>query len=159
MYTCSIIGHRKIEVTEELKLEIKKVLLVLINRNGITTFLFGSRSSFIDLCYEIISELKKTYVHIKRVYVRAEYPIITKEYKSYLNNYYEDSFYYDLKLNSSRLNYVKRNETMVDMSDFCLFYCDVNYVPYTKTKSGTILAYNYAKRKKRNIINMFDSIN
>ena len=54
---------------------------------------------------------------------------------------------------------------MIDTSDYCVFYYDENYEPeirkYTKRsigyyqpKSGTAIAYAYAKRKKKFLINL-----
>ena len=56
-------------------------------------FLFGSKSRFDDLCYEAVTELKKKYVHIQRIYVRAEFPYIDESYKSYLLKGYEETYY------------------------------------------------------------------
>ena len=54
---------------------------------------------------------------------------------------------------------------MVDDSDYCVFYYDENYTresKYSKNnmiirtpQSGTKLAYNYAVRKKKKIINAY----
>ena len=54
---------------------------------------------------------------------------------------------------------------MIDASDFCMFYYDENYKPqkrkHTKSdvfeyqpNSGTSLSFNYAKQKKKYIINV-----
>ena len=45
------IGHRQVEVTEELRSELCALLLDLI-REGATEFLFGDHSQFNDLCYD-----------------------------------------------------------------------------------------------------------
>ena len=47
---------------------------------------------------------------------------------------------------------------MIDKSKFCLVYFDESYTPVTnvKTKSGTRLAYDYAVKKQKNIINIFN---
>ena len=83
-YTCSFFGHRKIRETEKLKEQLYKTVETLIAVKQVNTFLFGSKSRFNDLCYEVVSELKQRYPHIKRVYVRAEYPVIGKQYENYL---------------------------------------------------------------------------
>ena len=44
------IGHKSIEITEELKISLKDTVEMLIN-NGVTTFLFGSMSDFDDLSW------------------------------------------------------------------------------------------------------------
>ena len=43
---CSFFGHRKIEITKELKQKVKEVIEDLIFNHNVLTFLFGSRSDF-----------------------------------------------------------------------------------------------------------------
>ena len=57
--TCSFIGHRKIDESEELKQRLINVIEDLIVNHNVFTFLFGSRSEFNDLCHEIVTNLKK----------------------------------------------------------------------------------------------------
>ena len=152
--TCSIIGHREINITEKLKETIKKVVLHLIKDKNVLTFLFGSKGQFNSLCYDIITEIKVDYPESRRIYIRAEYPFISKDYYDYLLEFYEDSIYFDKNGNSSRLNYIKRNEYLINHSQYCLFYFDNNYTPKTKTKSGTAITYYYAIKNNKEIINI-----
>ena len=73
--TCCFFGHRKIEDSSELRTKLYDTIEKLIVNENIATFLFGSKSEFDALCHEAVTELKEKYPHIKRVYVRAEYPI------------------------------------------------------------------------------------
>ena len=155
MKTCCILGHRDFEKTREIELSVKNVVTELIEKEKVTEFLFGSRSKFIDFCYDIITEYKKAYPYLMRVFVRAEYPIIDDDYQNYLKNIYEDSYYYSEKLQKNKFSYIKRNQVMIDKSDFCLFYFNDNYVTKTKTQSGTRLAYEYAIKKNKEIFNVF----
>lgn len=154
MKKCCVIGHRKIIETPTLICDIEKTIIRLIKDENVYMFLLGSKSAFTDLCYDVITEVKNKYNHIKRVYVRAEYPIISDRYESYLKRFYEDSYYYNDKQISGKYNYVKRNQVMIDSSNYCLFYYNSNY-NVEKTKSGTQLAYEYAVNKKKNIINLY----
>ena len=79
--TCCFIGHREINATDELKKKLCLLIEHLITEESIDTFLFGSKSQFDDLCYDIVTEIKKKYSHIKRIFVRAEYPYIDEAYK------------------------------------------------------------------------------
>lgn len=154
MKTCSIIGHREIKVSEDLKEKVKEVVIHLIKEKDVCTFLFGSKSKFNSLCYDVITELKTIFPTIKRIFVRAEYPFISNDYYNYLLQFYEDSFYYNDKVKTSRFDYIKRNEYMIKHSNFCLFYFDNNYIPKTLTKSGTAISYDYAVKMKKEIINV-----
>ena len=81
--TCTFIGHRTIEKTDALAEKVTSEIRRLITEEGYDTFLLGSKSLFNDLCMDILSELKKEYPHIRRIYVRAEYPVIKDDYKEF----------------------------------------------------------------------------
>ena len=176
---CSFFGHRKIEITEELKQKVKAIIEDLIVNHNVLTFLFGSRSEFDHLCHLIVTELKVKYYDIKRIAYtcRSESCILESEKEKWqriLSNLYkedisvlgyEDEFEHKNKYTSGKASYVERNQAMIDDSDYCVFYYDENYRPekrkYAKRdvlayqpKSGTALAFKYAQQKKRCIINV-----
>ena len=123
-HTSCFIGHRTINETEELKLMLCDIIEKLIVENSVDTFLFGSKSRFNKLCHELVTKIKEKYPHIKRVYVRAEYPDINEHYKNYLLESYEDTYYPEKIMNSGRAVYVERNYEMIDKSHFCIVYYD-----------------------------------
>lgn len=153
LHTCCFIGHREICETEELKVQLSDIIEKLIVKEKVDTFLFGSKSRFNDLCYEIVSEIKQKYFHIKRIYVRAEYPYISDDYKTYLLQGYESTYYPDNIIGSGKAAYVKRNFEMIKNSRFCIFYYNESYNPKSR-KSGTKIAFEYALRLKKEIINI-----
>ena len=65
--------------------------------------------------------------------------------------------------------YVERNYHMIDKADLCIFYYNENYeppqkpmsrkhnmpVPTYKRNSGTKTAYEYAVKRKKEIINLY----
>ena len=67
MKSCSFFGHRDTEQREELKQKVRETVEHLIVEEGVDTFLFGSRSSFDELCYIVVTELKEKYPHIRRI--------------------------------------------------------------------------------------------
>lgn len=89
--TYCFIGHRKIEETLELRTKLYDSIERLITDKNVDTFLFVSKSQFNELCRDLVTEIKEKYPHIKRVYVRAEYPYISDDYKNYLLENYEDT--------------------------------------------------------------------
>lgn len=151
--TCCFIGHRTINKTDELKNDLYKIIENLIINEKVDTFLFGSKSEFNDLCLKTVINLNDRYPYIKKIYVRAEYPYINEDYKNYLLQTYDKTYYPDKILNSGRAAYIERNYEMIDKSKFCVFYYDENYIPKSKKNSGTKLAYDYAIKKKR-VINV-----
>lgn len=160
------IGHRKIEKSEKLKSLLKETVITLIEK-GATTFLFGSMSAFDDFAWGVVTNLKKEYPFIKRVYVRSAYPYINKSYEEYLLGLYEETYFPQQIEKAGKYSYVERNYEMIERSTYCVFYYNENYIPSSRKsfkknlflsstrKSGTKIAYEYAKRKKKNIINIY----
>ena len=151
--TCCFFGHRTINETDELRERLREIIEKLIIENSVDTFLFGSKSRFNSLCQETVTELKEKYPHIKRVYVRAEYPYINEDYKNYLLESYEDTYYPEKILGSGRASYIERNYEMIDNSNYCIVYYDESTAP-TIRKSGTKIALDYAIKKGKEIINI-----
>lgn len=173
MKSCSFFGHRDTPQTEELKQKIRETVERLIVEEGIDTFLFGSRSKFDDLCHIVVTELKEKHPHIKRVYVRSQYPYIDKLYKDYLLESYDDTILPNRVEKAGKASYVERNQEMINASDFCVFYYNPSYLPPKRKnskrdineyqpKSGTRLAWEYASHRRRDgngitIINLYES--
>lgn len=148
--TCCFIGHREIEETEELKGYLYETIEKLITNEKVDTFLFGSKSAFNSLCYDQVTDLKEKYPFIRRIFIRAEYPVINNDYLKLLHKFYENTYYPKEVEGSGKTAYIKRNCKMIDESDFCVFYYKENCLSQ-KRKSGTKIAFDYATRKKKNI--------
>lgn len=144
------IGHRKIVETKELTEQLYKIIEKLITNEKVETFLFGSKSAFNSLCYEQVSDLKEKYPFIKRIFVRAEYPVINNSYIEYLHKYYEDTYYPSSVMGAGKAAYIKRNYEMIDKSNFCVFYFNEDCLPKGR-KSGTKIVLDYAVRKRKNV--------
>ena len=151
LHTCCFIGHRKINETNELRKRLYDKIEKLILKNNVDTFLFGSKSQFNDLCHETVTTLKEKYPHIKRIYVRSAYQHINESYKNYLLKSFEDTYYPKHLEHAGRASYVGRNYEIIDKSKFCIFYYDANYF---LPKSGTKVAFDYAIRKNKEVINI-----
>lgn len=182
---CCFIGHRKIEITEDLIHRIDELLERLIVDKGVETFLFGSRSEFDSLCHERVTKMQNKYPAIKRIMFacRSEY-VVKKEEKAELQKRWSALLKKDVQLKdydgmqqAERINmagraaYVERNQAMINASDYCVFYYNPYYQPpknkqskgYAngyQPKSGTKIAFDYACQKKRNgkelvIVNLY----
>ncbi len=149
--SCCFIGHREINETEGLKSKLRETIERLITEEKVDTFLFGSGSRFDKLCLEIVTEIKDKYQHIKRIYVRAEFPYIDDHYTAYLLQFYDETYYPEKVIGAGRTAYVERNREMIDRSRVCVVYYDEACAPTTR-KSGTKLALDYTVKKGRNII-------
>ncbi|MCQ2478463.1 MAG: SLOG family protein [Clostridia bacterium] len=151
-HSVCFIGHRKINVTQKLKENVRAVILQFI-KDGNINFIFGSHSEFNSLCYETVSKLKKVYPNINRINFRANYENADEYTMQFLTVGYEKSISPAGISKSGKCAYIKRNTAMIDQSDICVFYYDETYSPENR-KSGTKIAYNYAISKNKKIINI-----
>ncbi len=163
---CCFFGHRNIDKTPELIERLTKEIEPLITEKEVSIFYFGSKSEFDDLCHKTVTELKEKFPHIKRVYVRSAFQHIPDWYEDSLLKHYEDTYFPEHMENAGRASYVERNQEMINKSDFCIVYYDENYAPPRRKnskrdlfdyqpKSGTKVAYDYAVKKKKEIINVY----
>ena len=118
---CCFIGHRDVKASQELKVLLKEKIIALIKEKGVQYFLFGSASKFGELCLQTVTELKKQYPEIVRVYVRAKERYLTEERKKSLLKDYDDTIMPTGVENAGRATYVKRNQAMIDASTYCVF--------------------------------------
>ena len=153
--TACFIGHRKTNETEDLKIRLWDLIENLILEYNVTTFLFGSKSGFNDLCEKTLIKAKEKYPHIKRVYVRSSYQYIEKEYKKYLLKFCDETYLPEKIVNAHSSVYVQRNYEMINKSDICIFYYSEQESPVTR-KSGTKVALDYAIKKNKIIYNLAD---
>ena len=165
IFTVSFLGHRTIKDKELVKRKVYQLVEDLILTQNAKRFLFGSKSKFDDLCYEVVTDLKRNYPYIERIYVRAEFPYVDEDYRNYLLESYEDTFYPSGMEEAGKAAYVERNCKMIDESDVCVMYYDEKYLPPKRKhsrrdlfeyqqKRGTRIAYEYAVRNNKKIINV-----
>lgn len=163
--TCCFIGHRDIENFSETKEKLKREICGLIER-GVSRFIFGDHSAFNDLCYDTITELKQKYPYIERIKYRKDYQEISESVRIYFLEGFEDNTCHKGVAKAGKAAYVERNRAMITDSDICVFYYNENYQPKRRKeskrsvctyqpKSGTRLAYEFAVRENKEIINLF----
>ena len=151
--TCCFIGHREINETETLRGSLRATIENLITEENVDTFLFGSKSRFDSLCLELVTEARKKYMHIKRVWVRADYPEIDDSYREYLLELYDDTYFPEKLIGAGKAAYVKRNYEMIKNSDICVVYYDESALPAGR-RSGAGIALAYAEKHNKRILRM-----
>lgn len=180
MKTCCFIGHRKVNLTQTLYQRIYNVIYDLIKDKKVDTFLFGSRSEFNDYSYKIVNDISKNFSAIQTIAYDClhEKSFLKKDFNRikeiYLNNNIKldfqtfDKVYLSQKsLNTGKYCYLARNFEMIDDSTYCVFYYDIHYTPpkrkqsknsviLSQTNSGTQIAYNYAIKQNKIIINVYE---
>ena len=163
---CCFFGHRKINKTPELIERLTREIEILITEKDVNVFYFGSKSEFDDLCHKVVTELKEKYPHIKRIYVRSAFQHIPDWYEESLLENNECTYFPEHMENAGRASYVERNQEMINQSKYCVVYYDENYLPPRRKnsrrdlfdyqpKSGTKIAYDFAVKNKRKIINLY----
>lgn len=145
---CSCFGHFSVEITDELRIRTGKEIDKAI-ADGVRIFLFGGRSDFDDLVYDIVSEKKtqEAVLDVKRVFCfpldqqlrkpprwfqRKEYESLECPCKAF--DWWYTSIYY-------------RNCAMIDQSDLVLFYAE------ERANSGAYKAYKYAVKTHKKLVN------
>ena len=179
--TVSFFGHRNADLTTEQTAKLTSVIEDLIVNKAVKNFLFGSRSDFDFICHQVVTDLKQKYPEIQRKCYTCRHETCTleseREYWEKVHSWYEkkevtllgveEEIEHKTKWVSGKASYVERNQAMIDDSDYCIFYYDTNYLPEIRRhssryigvyqpKSGTALAYAYAKRKKKILINILE---
>ena len=151
--SCSCFGHNKINVFKHLKEKLMSIFKELISKENVKYFYFGGFGEFDDLCHSIITELKNEYPEMYRIFCLSDprHQRLSKRPKWLKDEDYEEITYLDLNFDYwySRIYY--RNCEIIDRSDFVIFY--VNHTE----QSGAYKALQYAKRKKKQIINVCDT--
>lgn len=163
-HSVCFIGHRKIEDTQKLRERLRKIVSGLITE-GTVNFIFGDHSAFNRLCYEAVTALKEKHPAIRRIHFRKDYGEADERTLRLLRSGYEESICPKGVENAGRAGYVKRNQAMIRECDVCVFYYDEQYQPSRRRntkcgltdyqpKSGTAIAYQYAKQQNKKIINL-----
>ncbi len=159
------IGHREIKDTPELRERLNNILTELIKK-GTTNFIFGDHSEFNRLCYNSVTELKEKYPTIKRIHFRCNYEEMDDYTMQFSLMGYDETFCPKGVGKAGRASYVERNQAMIRESDVCIFYYDENYIPPRRKsgrrylysyqpKSGTAVAFCYAGKQNKTVINCF----
>ena len=124
-----------------------------ITSKRVGIFNFGGFGDFDSFCHKIVTKLKEKYPFIKRVYVCEFYEYIKKPNKRPVllkDEDYEAFEYFEMKYTGFYRRIYIRNCEIIDHSDYCVFCVDE-----TAEYSGSKKALEYAKQKKKNIVNIF----
>lgn len=152
--SCSVFGHSEIEVTEELKQCLEETFEFLITCKNVNVFYFGGLGEFDFLCWQVVTELKKQYPYIKRIFCLCN----NKQQKKFAkmsdwinNENYEEIIYFQLEFDYWYTRIYYRNCEIIKCSDYVVFYVE------HFENSGAYKALKYAKKLKKQIINVKDN--
>lgn len=144
MKACVFFGHAQQNYDNEYG-KIEGVIEHLIKEKGVVQFYSGGRGAFDAICSNIVASLKKRYPHIKSTLV---YSYLPQKKEEFLPEKYDDSVYLLEERVPPKYAIVKTNEAMIDCCDFVV-------TAVQRSWGGAAKAYHYAKRKQKNIINIY----
>lgn len=151
--TVCFIGHRTVINAVQVKIKLTDTLSILIS-NGADTFLFGSRSEFDMLCWEVVTALQEQYPNLKRISYNAphETAFTSKEERESSEQFfsrmtkrevhfadYECAVSSQKSIKANKNAYIMRNQEMIDNSDICVFYFNKDYLPPKRQPSNKFL--------------------
>ena len=147
MKTCSFAGHANIFNKEKIKVRLKNEIINLIENKNVTTFYSGGKGDFDWLCANTLKEIKKDYTFIKSYLVRAYMPTRKDSYEEDLyKQIFDSTIYPEIENIPRRLAILKRNEWMIDNSNFL--------ISYVKYDGGALKTLKYGERRNIEIINI-----
>jgi len=140
---CTFCGHRNIyEVGVEEKT--KEVIIDLIENCNVDTFYVGGMGEFDSICSSIIRTLKNKY-NIKLILFLPYFSNKLNTEKEYYYNMFDKILIADTEMLYYKQRITKRNQIMVDYSDYIICYVVRNF-------GGAYKTMKYAEKKQKNII-------
>ena len=139
-------GHSNFSFSDTTKNELKNLLIEKIRKNPTCKFYLGGYGDFDSLCLRTLRELKKEFQDIELIFIT---PYIDKNYSKleFAKYHYDDVIFPPLESVPRKFAILKRNEWMVDEADLVIAYVMYSW-------GGAAKTLEYAKRKKKRIINL-----
>lgn len=177
---CAIIGESQIEITPALEKRVRDVLLEFVKEKGYRYFYFGPIGPFETLCLEILRDLQKKHKDILLINFRLGNELAfnageVKFFKGVLakenvhnlaHTVFDATLVCDGEIYPGvKKTYIDRNRAMIKRVIMVLMYFDrtTQQLPqnlrfdardFVPEKSGIGFAYEYAKMRPCNIINL-----
>ena len=148
----SFLGHSSLYNCNDLFEGVKKAIIDNISADDNVVFLCGGYGDFDDLCARVCRLIKEERGNCEIVFV-TPYIIVGQQEK--IKNrmsleLYDSIVYPPLEKTPLKFAISKRNEWMIDQSDFVIAYVEHSF-------GGAYQTLSYALRKKKRVINLKDS--
>ena len=139
-------GHSNCLFNDDIKKQLKNILLDEIIKNPTCKFYLGGYGDFDVLCLRTLKDLKATFPEIELIFIT---PYLDKSYSKldFAKNHYDDIIFPPIESVPRKFAILKRNEWMVEQADLVIAYVKYSW-------GGAAKALEYAKRKKKRIINI-----
>lgn len=139
-------GHSNCLFNDDIKKQLKNILLDEIIKNPISKFYLGGYGDFDGLCLRTLKDLKADFPEIELIFIT---PYLDKSYSKleFAKYHYDDVIFPPIESVPRKFAILKRNEWMVEQADLVIAYVKYSW-------GGAAKALEYAKRKKKRIINV-----
>ena len=139
-------GHSNCLFLDEEKEKLKQILIKEIGKNPTCKFYLGGYGDFDSLCLRTLRELKTDFPDIELLFIT---PYLDSNYSKLelAKYYYDDIIFPPIESVPRKFAILKRNEWMVDSADLVIAYVKYSW-------GGAAKTLEYAKRKKKQIINL-----
>ena len=144
--TITFCGHSNFLFDNTVKEKLRELLLQEIRKNPACKFYLGGYGDFDSLCLSILKGLKIQFPNIELLFIT---PYLDKSYSKleFAKNHYDDVIFPPLESVPRKFAILKRNEWMVEEADLVIAYVTYSW-------GGAAKTLEYAKRKKKTIINL-----
>ena len=154
------IGHRHIYNYKEIREKLYNIVKEEIN-NGCKFFTMGTHGEFDEMALSVCRELRKIYTDIEIEVVITSFktiePIIDHDPffgdEKYIPYSDVKTTMYDIEEEHYKRKIVVSNQQMIDNCDTLICY-----VNSKRNYGGAIMAYNYAKKKGLQMVNLLNDI-
>ena len=139
-------GHSNCLFNDDIKKQLKNILVGEIIKNPTCKFFLGGYGDFDGLCLRTLRELKHDFPTIEILFIT---PYLDKNYSKLelAKYYYDDVIFPPIESVPRKFAILKRNEWMVEQADLVIAFVKYSW-------GGAAKALEYAKRKKKRIINI-----
>lgn len=129
-----------------IKEQLKNILVSEIIKNPTCKFYLGGYGDFDVLCLRTLRDLKADFPEIELIFIT---PYLDKNYSKleFAKYHYDDVIFPPLESVPRKSAILKRNEWMVNEADLVIAYVMYSW-------GGAAKTLEYAKRKKKTIINL-----
>ena len=138
-------GHSNCLFSDDVKQQLKNILVGEIIKNPTCKFYLGGYGDFDVLCLRTLKDFKADFPEIELIVIT---PYLDKNYSKLelAKYYYDDVIFPPIESVPRKFAILKRNEWMVKQADLVIAYVKYSW-------GGAAKALEYAKRKKKRIIN------
>lgn len=143
---CCFFGNKKIKASKKLEIKIDMLIEELLNQNFFR-FLFVGRGEFNRYCRNAVLKAKMSGKNVESIFFQSYF--VSEELDRHLLEYY-DRVLTEKYEDAKEFALIASCQDMIDHSDLVVMYFDRENLD-----KESCMAFLYAKKKKKEIVNVF----